>query len=155
MAILTRRPIVSKITDNLVETLNAVKKSAGYENDFVAEKFKRTGNDAAHGKVVVAKVEFEPTEGQPVGATKLWQYYQITCYVAEDETGEVAFDDLCDVAAADVMRSVMSDFQRDNKAYLTEFVRGEPFDDSESDMGGVLMTFRVQYRTKLDNLYEQ
>jgi hypothetical protein len=155
MPTLTRRPVVSKITDNLVQAVSQVKVAAGYENDLTAEKFKRSGNGSSHGTVVVAKVDFEPAERQAVGSDMLWQHYQLTCFVAEDEDGEAEFDDLLDVVAADVKRAVMQDPTRGGIARQTDFLRGEPFDSSEDELGGVLLAYRVQYRTRLDNPFEQ
>jgi len=71
----------------------------------------------------------------------------------EDSTS--TFDGLANLAAADVRKAMMADLTRGSLALRTEKFETYLFADEHGTVAGVMIPFKVHYRTKIDDPYSQ
>lgn len=158
------KPILTRIVDDMVETLEGVSAAAGDDRTLTVERPKQsTGNTRRDGLAVVHRgspkmVDTDDPDGGSAYNFVTWlQPFAVVLTVVESETSETSVDERLDTIRADVERALLEDGTRGGLAIDTRL--GDPEypepDKPNSNVGEVWVVFIVQYRTRYGDPYSQ
>ena len=146
----TVTPVLSRITADVVSTLEQVNTTSYSLNLHVTEPDAVTGTETKDGRCVVTlggvtRVE----EGVPLHFTKYVQAYDLTI---RSESNTTPISELLAIAAADVTRAIAADITRGGLAEDT-IIEAPSFEyaSKEANSGVVVVPISVHYQTYYNN----
>ena len=153
-------PLSELITRNVVDTLRGISPAAGFNVELKVQRFKRRPDPPEDLQAIVMAWddEADADANTPIGFTAWVRPYWVQVYRFEsDETpaaGAASWEELLNVARADVEKALAADLTRGGLATDTRIVAPAEFSDS-GDAGGIVVRVNVHYRHPFDNPYPQ
>lgn len=148
-------PISERIVCNVVETLSAVRQSAGFFHDFIVERELQDGNSPRDNLVVVMVGDPKPSGSAPMGHSEWLLPIGIIFYAIESQTSATAIATRLQRGAADVRKALAADLHRGGLAANTELdVFPDNYNKSMSPYS-VLITPQIRFRHLWNNPYKQ
>lgn len=153
-------PVGARVSRNVVETVGKVRVVNGYHVDLTVERYRRNGGRGNRPRHMLAVVhqDDDTDAGPSEDGTDLrtWlRRYTVQIYVIESELKSAeSFDELCELARADVEKIILLDTTRGNHAQNTVVDPPGSF-DGEGDVGGVLVNFTVTYWARYDDPFRR
>lgn len=149
----TVTPVLSRITADVVSTLQDVDTTSYSLTLHVTEPDAVTGTETKDGRCVVTlggvtRVE----EGVPQAMTKYIQSYDLTIVRIRSESNTTPISELLALAAADVTRAIAEDITRGGLAEDT-IIEAPSFEyaSKEANSGVVVVPVLVHYQTYYNN----
>lgn len=147
-------PVVERISQSLLDTLNSVKVSNGYNYDLVVERPTRKGYQAEHLR---AYLEQDNPDEAPIDAyNKIgWSHgYSVVVFLLPTQEDDTPTDTYTNTVWADIAKALMSNPQLGGLAEDIKILAPTYFTDVAGELAGFTFHFAVLYRTALDNPYE-
>lgn len=156
-------PVVEIITQDLIDSLKRVRKANGYQTDLQVERIWRSGNTTQDMLCVVQEVDDElDDQAAPTMAAAWVQPYALIILAFQPEASTYPVRRRLQIAAADVHKSLMKDYQRtvtNQTGDVSYAVDTRPptkawCGDVMGAADGLVMIVRVQYRTDINDPYK-
>lgn len=151
--------IVELIRQNFLTVLGTVTISNGYSGTLIVHSVSRYGNTTGDLDTIVEQgdeeIVGEQDEDGAVGQDTYIQEFLIFVHLQEAEGSATNYDARCNAAIADVRKAVMADVTRGGKALRTEKHKAFMFTDRSGAVAGVMVPFKVHFRTRLDDPFNQ
>lgn len=154
-------PVVEQIAVNILETISNVKVANGYNYDLIVQRSKKKEQSPEHLKCIIYQGDETAEQIKEPGRSNRWQAFFAFCYIMPREDDEISPDTYINVVKSDIMKALLVDTYRgvdcDNNrlAHLTEIEECITLhDDSNGEILGFVLPFKVKYRTSLQNPYQ-
>ena len=147
-----QEPILTRITRDLVETLEEVRVEAGRALD--VEPRRRKGHRPRDLLVIVSQGSPERVDDPAVEHEEWWQPYDLDCFVMSSENDEGPIDYRINEVRSRIEKALMADPYRDGLAIQTEILDPDLWDEVNGAASGITVRCRVHYRTLDSDPYE-
>lgn len=146
-------PVIEKIAVAVVDRLNGVKATAGYNVTLRAERKTKRGHVPKDMLAIVEQGGADVVEDEAEGWAGFTETFNVWIYSVDSERSDTPIDRRLNIAAADVEKAVMSDPQWSNLAINTTLSGRDPIDEVKGDFAGIVVRFAVYYRTLENDPY--
>lgn len=151
-----RIPVVETIRLNMAAAAATVTTGNGYNVTLNVQDVARYGNTVANGDTTLEQGDEETLgEDDEQGANQYHTFHQSFLFFinVRNPGNAAAYDSLLNTYTADLRKAVMADIQRGGYANWTHLQPSRLFENDAGQIAGVVVSFLVHYRTKLDDPY--
>lgn len=146
-------PIKELITLDLLGALNGVQTDAGFNTDLDAERVDELSNTPGDSKAVLYEGDERPEDEPSLGHDGYFQPYTIRAWATEPEEAGETIESRLGTIGKDIVRAVMLDPHRHNRAHWTNVVGVKTYPQNEPP--AVDVQVEVFYRTLFGDPFNQ
>jgi hypothetical protein len=150
-------PIVELVTQSILDALAEVTIGNGYQQNLQVGRVWKGGNPPDDLVCIVCELDDETDEqAAPELAAAYIQPYAIVILAFESEASTYPIRRRLQIAAADIHKALMGDYQRNGLAVDTKPGRHSWIDNAAAygAMDGMVFEWRVEYRFNLNDPYQ-
>lgn len=146
-------PIKELIALDLLGVLNGVQVDAGFNTNLNAERVDELSNTPGDSKAVLYEESEVREESPSYGRDGYFVTFKVRSWGVDSEDGGISPDRRLAIICGDIIKAVMIDPHRNNKAYNTKIAGIKTYPQNEPP--AVDVSVEVHYRTALNDPFNE